>query len=233
MSAVSICCSTNSWLSTPRSTLVAVGRNSRLMSSCVIFVTCSADHSCIISDSMITPAKNAPRLLRTLLRIFVFASELLRTTEPFHVNETRSALPNMSCREIVAGMYCFYRSCSISNLGVQRDYFLLKLCDNKLHRQRHSRIDNVGKHKQNPHQMRNQCFSCTSSDKQTVNLLLRLSTKSTSKLDSQTCSSNPSKFPSLVNQTSPWVSSQAQLSTTQPSTSNDQPTLRSPSAALP
>ena len=53
VSAVRICCSTNSRF------CVAVGRNSRLMSSVAMSVVCSAAHSNIISDSLITPAKNA------------------------------------------------------------------------------------------------------------------------------------------------------------------------------
>ena len=126
ISAVYICCSTNSRLGTPRSTFVAVGRNSGSISFCVISVTCSADQ-----------------------------------------------------------------------------------------------------HKQNPLQMRNHYFAVSFSDKGTVYLFLRLSPKTPSNLDNQTCSSNPSKFPSLVNQASSQVSSQPHLSTpTQRGTSNDQPTLR-------
>ena len=48
-------------------------------------------HSNIISDSLIAP----------LLEILFTASELLRTPETFHIDETRSILPNLSCREIV------------------------------------------------------------------------------------------------------------------------------------
>ena len=50
---------------TPRSWFVAVGRNSRSMSSVLISVTCSAAHSNIISDSLITSAKNASVLSPT------------------------------------------------------------------------------------------------------------------------------------------------------------------------
>ena len=58
-SAVCICCRTNSRFCTPRSWFVAVGWNSRLMSPLEISVVCSAAHSNIISDSLITPGKNA------------------------------------------------------------------------------------------------------------------------------------------------------------------------------
>ena len=83
------------------------------------------------------------------------------------------------------------------------------LCDNVHNRQRHSRIDNVSKHKHSPQQMRNQRFSCSSSDRGTASLLLRRSTKTPRKLDNQKCSNNPSKCPPPVNQASPQVSSQA------------------------
>ena len=124
-----ICCSTNSRLRTPRSTFVDVGRNSRSMVSCVISVTCAADHSNIVSDFLITPATNAS------LKIFLLASQPIRTTETFHVYETRSVFPNWSCREILDGTYCVLKSSLTSSLGFQRDHLLLKLCDNLLNRQ--------------------------------------------------------------------------------------------------
>ena len=157
----------------------AVGKSSRSMISCVISVTCSAGHSNIISDS----CKETLRLFRPLLKLFHFAREFLRTTETFHVNETRSVFPNLSCRGIVDGTYCFCRSILI----FQRDDFLLELCDNLFNRNRHSRIDNKSTHKQNPRQMRHQCFSC---------LLLRQGLRISScafarrtprELDKQTC----------------------------------------------
>ena len=55
---VSIWHSTNSRLSAHRSTFVEVDMISRSMDSSVIFVICSAVHSNIISDSLITSAKN-------------------------------------------------------------------------------------------------------------------------------------------------------------------------------
>ena len=46
-------------------------------------------------------SKECLRLLRPLLKILLSAREVLRTTKAFHVDETRSILPNLSCREIV------------------------------------------------------------------------------------------------------------------------------------
>ena len=59
MSAVCICCSTNSRFCTPLSSFASVGKNSRSIAVVVISVDYSAAHSNIISDSSITPAKNA------------------------------------------------------------------------------------------------------------------------------------------------------------------------------
>ena len=59
MSAVCIWCRTSSRFCTPRFAFVSFGRNSRSMAVVVISVVCSAAHSNIISDSLITPPKNA------------------------------------------------------------------------------------------------------------------------------------------------------------------------------
>ena len=58
MKAVCTCYSTNSRSCTPRFTFVTVGASSRSMSSVVIFVTCAAAHSNIISDYLMFPTKN-------------------------------------------------------------------------------------------------------------------------------------------------------------------------------
>ena len=59
MSAVCICCSTNIRFCSPLSSFVSVGKNSKSIAVVVISVGCSAAHSNIISDSLITPAKKA------------------------------------------------------------------------------------------------------------------------------------------------------------------------------
>ena len=45
------------------------------------------------------------RLLRPLLKILLFTINFLRTTKACHVDETRSVLPNLSCRKIVDDTY--------------------------------------------------------------------------------------------------------------------------------
>ena len=59
MSVVCICCSTNSKFSTHLSSFASVRKNSSSIAVVVISVGCSAVHSNVISDSLITPAKNA------------------------------------------------------------------------------------------------------------------------------------------------------------------------------
>ena len=70
------------------------------------------------------------RLLRPLLKIPLFAREVLRTTKAFHTDETRSVFPNLSCREIVDRSHCVGESRFCSNLSSQREQLLLKLSDN-------------------------------------------------------------------------------------------------------
>ena len=103
MSAVSICC-----------------KNSRSMAVLMISVDCSAVHSNIISDSLTTPDKERLRILRPLLKILLFAREFLRTTKASQVDETRSILLSLSCREIVDGSYCISKSRLISYSSCQR-----------------------------------------------------------------------------------------------------------------
>ena len=64
------------------------------------------------------------------LHIFLLANKLHRPTKAFQDRETRSVFPNLSCREIVDGTYCFCQSRLIGNLCSQRDHFLSKLCLN-------------------------------------------------------------------------------------------------------
>ena len=59
--------------------------------------------------------------------------------DPFHLPDA-----------IVDNTCCTCKSRLISNLSFQRENLLLKLCDNMLTRQRHSRIDIVRKHRQKP-----------------------------------------------------------------------------------
>ena len=103
----------------------------------MISVGCSAAHSNIISNSLVTPAKNCLRLLRPLLEILLSASELLRTTEPFHIDETRSVFPNLSCREIVDCSHYIGKFRSCCHLSSQSEQLLLKLRHDLLHRHRH------------------------------------------------------------------------------------------------
>ena len=101
-------------------TFVVVGVNSNSTCSIVISVTCSADHYNMVSDSLV----------------------ILRPAKTFHMDETRSVFPNLSCRKIVHGMYCVCQSSPIGNLGFKHDHFLSKLWDCLFNRQRHpSRID--------------------------------------------------------------------------------------------
>ena len=64
-------------------------------------------------------SKECLRLLRPLLKTLLRAREFLRTTNAFQVNETRSFLLTLSCREIVDGTHCISKSRLISNLSFQ------------------------------------------------------------------------------------------------------------------
>ena len=96
------------------------------MAVVVIAVARSADHSNIISDLLI-------RLLRTLLKILHSAREFLRTTKAFHVDETRSVIPDMSCSEIVDRSHCVGEPRFCSHLSSLRELFLLQLRNNLFH----------------------------------------------------------------------------------------------------
>ena len=61
------------------------------------------------------------RFLGPLLEILLTSSEFLRTSKTFHVNETRSILPNLSCREIVECSHCTGKSRFCCHLSKQRE----------------------------------------------------------------------------------------------------------------
>ena len=82
-------------------------------------------------------SKECFRLLRTLLEILLTSSEFLRTSKTFHIDETRSVFPNLSCREIVDCSHCTGKSKFCCHLSSQREQLLLKLRHNLLHRHRH------------------------------------------------------------------------------------------------
>ena len=69
------------------------------------------------------------RLLRPLLEILLTTSELLLTTEAFHIDETRSVFPNSSWREIVDCSHCTGKSRFCCHLSSESEQFLLKLCN--------------------------------------------------------------------------------------------------------
>ena len=85
------------------------------------------------------------RLLRPLLEILLLATELLRTTAAFHIDETRSVFPNLSCREIVDCSHCIGKSKLCCHLSSQREQLLLKLRHNLLHRHRHRYLSELRK----------------------------------------------------------------------------------------
>ena len=80
---------------------------------------------------------------------------ILRTTQALHINETRSAIQNLSCGKVVDRPYCICESRLFSNLRFQHEHLLLKLCDNLLHRHQHCRIVKLP----------NSWISCTTSHK--------------------------------------------------------------------
>ena len=100
-------------------------QNSRSIAVVEISVGCSAAHSNIISDSLITPAKTASGPLNSFGR-----------TRPF-TPMTRSILPNLCCRKIVDCSHCIGKSRFCCHLSSECEYLLLQLSDNLLHRHRH------------------------------------------------------------------------------------------------
>ena len=103
-------CCVHSRFCTPLSSFVSVGKNSRSIALVVISVGCSAAHSNIISDSLISPAKNASVFFDHCCKSSFTFSKLLRTTNAFHIDETRSVFPNLSCRKIVDCSHCIGKS---------------------------------------------------------------------------------------------------------------------------
>ena len=79
----------------------------------------------ILRDVRDHSSKERFRRLRPLLKIFGIASQLRRSTKTFYVGQTRSVLPNLSCREIADGTHCVCQSSLIDNLDFQRDLFFL------------------------------------------------------------------------------------------------------------
>ena len=55
----------------------------------------------------------------------------------FHIDETRSVFPNLSCRETVDRSRCVCKSRFGCHLSSESEQFLLKLRDNLLHRHRY------------------------------------------------------------------------------------------------
>ena len=133
MSAVCICFSTSRFC-TPHSWFVAVGKNSRSMSSVVISVS-SAAHSNIIFG-ILDSSKECLSLLRPLLEILFLAREFLRTSKTFHIDETRSTFPNLGCGQ-QSCLYCGCNLDSCSILSFKSEQLLLKLNLLLLHRSRH------------------------------------------------------------------------------------------------
>ena len=157
------------------------------MSSVVKSAACSADHSDIISYSLITPAKNAS----VLLNIFLFVSELLRTTETFHVNERRTGVSFRSRAVARLSMTRAASAIQIDQLLGPSTWLLLKLRDNMQHHQRHSQIWHSKQTQAEYTQDTKQMFlALLLRQKKAANLLLRLSTKTLSKLNNQTCSNS-------------------------------------------
>ena len=139
----------------------------------VISVTCSADHSNVISDSLIAEAKNAPCFLQTLLKILLIASEPLRPAKTIPDSDvsfrtwavawllmarTGSASRNWS------DTFC----CSAWPLLVEVVWQLVQSSATSLQCRLTQQLTTRDKQRQTPHRMRNQCFSCSSSDKSTV-----------------------------------------------------------------
>ena len=119
----------------------------------------------------------------------------------------------LCCGEIVDGTYCIGKSRFCRHLSSQREQLLLKLCDNLLHRHRHSRIVNSW-------------ISCSTSE----NCSLCISPAQTRQTRSSKLHGPPSVSAAKL---SAAELPKAQLFTTQQETSNDHQTLRHASAASP
>ena len=137
MSAACICCNTNSKFCTPLSPFVSVGYNSRSIAVVVISVGCSAAHSKIISDSLITQVKNASVFFD---HCWKSSSQPVRTPlgvrGPFTSMRLGVSFPS---REIVDRSHCIGKSRFCGNLSSESEQLLLELCNNLLHRHRQSK----------------------------------------------------------------------------------------------
>ena len=90
MSAVCICCNTNSRFCTPQPTFVSLGKNSRSIALVVVetvLFSCPLEHHLRLLDHT---SEERLRLLLPLLKILLSARKFLRTTKAFHTDETRS-----------------------------------------------------------------------------------------------------------------------------------------------
>ena len=77
------------------------------------------------------------RLRRPLLELLLTTSELLQTPATFHIDETRSIFPHLSCLEIVNRSHCIGKSRFCRHLSSESEQLLLKLRHNLLHRHRY------------------------------------------------------------------------------------------------
>ena len=103
----------------------------------VISFGCSAAHYNIISDSMITPAKNASIFFDHCWKSSSRPVNSFRRPRPFTSMRLGVSFRTSSCREIVDSSHCLGKSRLCCHLCTQKEYFLLKLGDHLLHGHRH------------------------------------------------------------------------------------------------
>ena len=122
---------------TPLSSFVSTGKNSRSIAVVLISVgffstpTSSQTHwsrQRRMSPSSSTNVGNPPHNQRTPHR----------TPQTFHIDETRSVLPNLSCGKIVDCSHCIGKTRFRCHLSSECEYLLLHMSDNLLHRHRSS-----------------------------------------------------------------------------------------------
>ena len=99
-------------------------------------IVCSAAHSNIISDSLITPTKNASVFFDHCWKSSSLPENSFGRPRPF-TSMRRSFFPNLSCREIVDRSCCFSESRFCGHLSSECEHLLLQLCHNLPHRHRH------------------------------------------------------------------------------------------------